>query len=128
MKKSLKEISEAYNYLKESEGHYKRLVERAPDISYIFGTKTGAKFWSPQVETILGISSSTLLKDPFAWFNAIHPDDLKRVKKLFKSLNKNKTFSIEYRIKDKFGKWHWLNDRTISVKKTNGEYLIEGLA
>ena len=128
MNKSLQEISEAYESLKESENRYKRLVEGAPDISYIYGTKTGAKFWSSQVETILGISPAELVKDPFAWFNAIHPDDLTRVNALFRTLNKNKNFSIEYRIKDRQGKWHWLNDRTISIKKIRGEYLIEGLA
>ena len=128
MKKTFQKITEAYESLKESESRYKRLVEGSPDISYIFGTKTGAKYWSPQLETILGIAPSTLLSDPFAWFNAIHPDDQKRVKKLFISLNKRKTFSIEYRVKDNQGNWHWLNDRTISVKKTKGEYLIEGLS
>jgi len=128
MNRKLQKITEELNKLKQSEHRYKRLVEGIPGISYIFGTKTGAKYWSPQVEAVLGISPSTLVKDPFAWFNSIHPDDQKEVRTLFLSLNKRKSFSIEYRIKDTKGNWHWLNDRTISVKRIKDEYLIEGLA
>ena len=108
--------------------NYKRLVETAPDISYVYGTKSGAKFWSPQVKDILGISPSTLIKDPFAWVNAIHPEDQPKVQDLLQSLEHQKTFSIEYRVKDSKGNWHWLNDRTTSVNKVGDEFIIEGMA
>ena len=112
----------------ENKINYKRLIEAAPDISYIYGTKSGAIFWSPQVKDILGISPSTLFKDPFAWINAIHPKDQKIIQDTLDSLEHKKMFSIEYRIKDKKGKWLWLNDRTISVNKVGDEFIIEGLA
>ena len=129
LRSQLKELKDKYVKLSENEEHYKRLVEAAPDISYIYGTKTGAKYWSPQVEDILGISPSQLIDDPFAWFNAIHDEDKPKVNELFKSLKRNKSsFSIEYRIRDKRGRWHWLNDRTISVSKEKNEYIILGLA
>jgi PAS domain S-box-containing protein len=125
---SFQEIKEDYLRLKESESRYKRQIEVSPDISYIFGTKTGAKFWSPQVRDILGIEPDTLLKDPFAWTKAIHPDDQKKVDDLFKSLDKTSAFSLEYRVKDKHGNWRWLRDRTVSVQNINDEFVIEGLA
>ena len=123
-----KNIQAEYKDLKESEARYRRLIEAGPDITYIYGTKSGAKFWSSQVEDILGITPDTLYKDPYAWTKAIHPDDRAKVKELFESLDKIKTFSIEYRVKDVHGNWHWLNDRSVSVTKSKGEYLIEGLA
>ena len=125
---SLQEIKKEYEDLLKSQERYKRLIEGAPDISYIFGTKSGAKFWSPQVENILGIKPETLLKDTFAWVKSIHPEDQPKIKNLFNSLGKQKTFSIEYRVKDTKGNWHWLNDRTLSVRKVDDEYIIEGLA
>jgi PAS domain S-box-containing protein len=125
---ALRKILDDYDRLKESETRYKRLVEAAPDITYIYGTKSGAKFWSPQVKAILGITPETLIEDPFAWINSIHPEDRVKVNELLSGLEKVKTFNIEYRIKDIHGKWHWLNDRTVSVQKTNDEYIIEGLA
>jgi PAS domain S-box-containing protein len=129
LRSQLDELKAKYLKLSENEQHYKRLVEGAPDISYIYGTKTGAKYWSPQVEDILGISPSQLIEDPFAWFNAIHDEDKEKVKELFKSLKRNNSsFSIEYRIKDQKGNWRWLNDRTISVQKEKNEYIILGLA
>lgn len=125
---SMLKIKKEFEQLKESQERYKRLIEGAPDISYIYGTKSGAQFWSPQVEDILGIKPETLLKEPFAWVNSIHPEDQPKIQELFNSLGKQSTFSIEYRVKDTKGNWHWLNDRTISVRKAGDEYIIEGLA
>lgn len=107
---------------------YKRLVEGTPIISYIYGIKSGAIFWSNRIQSLLGFSPDALHKDPFAWINAIHPDDQAKVKALFTSLPTITSFSIEYRVKDNHDNWHWFNDSSISIKKTNKEYIIEGIA
>ena len=128
LRSRLHELEKREKKRSEMDDKYKRLVEGTPIISYIYGIKSGAIFWSNRIQSLLGFSPDTLHKDPFAWINAIHPDDQAKVKALFTSLPTITSFSIEYRVKDNHGNWHWFNDRSISVKKTDKEYIIEGIA
>lgn len=114
--------------LKESKEKYKRLVEKSPDITYIYGSKSGGIFWSNRVEEILGFSPNQLRKDACLWTNSIHPDDLPKVQQIIDSDGDFDTFDLTYRIKDVRGNYHWFHDRSISVRKENGEKIIEGLA
>jgi PAS domain S-box-containing protein len=128
LRSRLHELEKCEKNRSEMDNKYKRLVENTPIISYIYGIKSGAIFWSNRIQSLLGFSPDTLNKDPFAWINAIHPDDQTKVKALFTSLSTITSFSIEYRVKDNHGNWHWFNDSSISVIKTDKEYIIEGIA
>lgn len=128
LRSRLHELEKCEKKRPEMDNKYKRLVEGAPIISYIYGIKSGAIFWSNRIQSLLGFSPDALHKNPFAWINAIHPDDQAKVKALLTSLPTITSFSIEYRVKDNHGKWHWFNDSSISVKKTDKEYIIEGIA
>lgn len=114
--------------LKESENKYKILVEGSPNIFYIFSSKRGTLYWSPRVESILGFTDDDLKKNPFIWYNSIHPDDIKKVDKIIKDKgeNKNQIIDIEYRIKDKKGNLRWLHDCIISKKIVDKEIITEG--
>ena len=114
--------------LKKSEDKYRRLVENSPDITYIYGSKSGALFWSNRVKDILGFPPEKLKQDPFLWQNSIHPEDINRVNEVVEKSIAGKEFNIEYRVKDIKGNWHWLQDRSISIHSQNGETIIEGLA
>ncbi len=124
------EIIKREEQLKESENKYKLLVEGSPNIIYIFSSKRGMLYWSPRVESILGFSDDDLKKNPFIWYNSIHPDDIKKVDKVIndKSENKNQTIDIEYRIKDKKGNIRWLHDCIISKKNVDKDIITEGNA
>ena len=63
----------------ESEKRYRRLMESLPAIVYRYSHRTGARYWSPQVENILGFSQRDLLEKPFFWHEAINPADLPMV-------------------------------------------------
>jgi PAS domain S-box-containing protein len=114
--------------LRRSEEQYKRLVEGSPGILYSYSTRRGGFYYSDRVESILGYSASALCESPFLWHESIHPDDREKVNQAREGLVEGRDFSIEYRIKDASGNWHWLNDRSIGSLDVEDEVIIEGLA
>ena len=113
--------------LRESESKYRRLIESSPDIVYVFSSQRGGIFYSPRVEAVLGYKSDEFYARPFLWSESIHPDDFAAVKQAVAVAEGGKLFSVEYRIKDARGDWHWFLDRSTEVRTANGELLVEGL-
>ncbi|MEN8188465.1 MAG: PAS domain-containing protein [Thermodesulfobacteriota bacterium] len=111
-----------------SSERYKRLVEFSLDIVYIFSNKRGGVYWSPRVKEILGFEEDALINDSFLWYNSIHPDDKARVDQAIAEFEKGRGYSLEYRIKDTSGNWHWFFDRFIGKVIRGDEVIIEGLA
>ncbi|MGB5157298.1 sensor domain-containing diguanylate cyclase [Desulfobacterium sp. N47] len=114
--------------LRESEERYRYLVENSPNIIYSYSDKRGIIYNSSRVEDILGYSSHCFLEKPSFWFEYMHKDDHDKILKAVKDFSEGKHFNIEYRIKDKQGKWHWFEDRSISIINNTDEIIINGLA
>ena len=123
----ISERRRADDVLRESESKYRRLIESAPDIVYVFSSWRGGIFYSPRVEAVLGYKPDQFYARPFLWSESIHPDDVAAVKRVVASAEGGKSFAVEYRIKDARGNWHWFLDRSTEVHTANGELLIEGL-
>ncbi len=119
---------EAEKRLEESERRYERLVENSPDIAYMFNSEEGAIYWSKSVKDILGFDSEELNRKPFLWIESIHPDDRNAAMNAVKGAEKGNHFDIEYRIKDKNGKWLWFNDKSIYLEGKGKKTRIEGIA
>ncbi len=118
----------AENRLRESEEQYRKLVDGSPDILYRFSKEKGVLYVSDRVESILGYSADCLMKDPFAWYHSIHPDDKEMVDRVAAEFREGKHFKIEYRIQDIRGKWHWFYDRSIGREVEDNDIIAEGLA
>ncbi len=127
-KKAEAEKDAALAALRESEERYRRLVERSPDILYIYAERRGALYWSQRVQDVLGYAPDELLEHPYVWHDAIHPDDIAEVDAAIIESARGAGFDLEYRIQDNEGKWHWFHDRLISKRQVEGETIIEGLA
>ncbi|MCG8685211.1 MAG: PAS domain S-box protein, partial [Desulfobacterales bacterium] len=127
-KRAEKERKEVLKKLQNSEKDYKNLVDNSPEILYRFSEKAGGFFVSKRVEEILGYPVQYLMENPFVWNQSIHPEDQKKVENTIFQAKAGKSFDIEYRIKDKFGKWHWFQDRSIVITEGDNEFVIEGLA
>ncbi len=119
---------QAKEALRESEEKYRRLVERSPDILYIYSEQRGASYWSQRVQEVLGYAPADLIKNPYLWHDAIHPDDVAAVDAAIADSEKGAGFEIKYRIQDTDGNWRWFHDRFISKRFVDGECIIEGLA
>ncbi|MFP4350655.1 MAG: PAS domain S-box protein [Desulfococcaceae bacterium] len=114
--------------LRESEEKYRTLVENSPGIMYRFSEKAGGFFISPRVEEVLGYTADYLMAHPFTWYQSIHPEDKDKIDDALSEVQKGAAFDIEYRIRDKKGRWHWFRDRSIGIIDTDGGVVIEGLA
>jgi len=107
---------------------FRVLVERIPGIVYLFSTKRGGLFYSSHVEDILYYSPEELMADSMLWHNSIHPEDIGMVNKKIQDIKENSSFSLEYRILDKNGNMHWLEDRSLEFEEAKDEILIVGHA
>lgn len=114
--------------LRQSEEKYRRLIEGAPAIVYLFSPERGGIFYSKGVESLLGYSVSYLYEHPFLWNDSIYPDDLGIFKKCIDTFVEGKSFDIEYRIKDAHGNWRWFRDLSIGKRMEGNDVLIEGIA
>ncbi|MFH2044559.1 MAG: PAS domain S-box protein [Pseudomonadota bacterium] len=113
--------------LRESEQRYRDLVENSPNIIYSFSDKRGVIFCSSLYQDILGYSAEQFTENLFIWRTYIHPEDHYIVSQVIKCFSEGKHFNVEYRIKDKQGKWHWFEDKSISIRKENDEFIVNGL-
>jgi diguanylate cyclase (GGDEF)-like protein/PAS domain S-box-containing protein len=115
--------------LRASENQHRRLVESLPDIVYTYSPSDGASYWSPRVESVLGLLPSDLAENPNLWLDSIHPDDLPKVNEaihLFRG--ESRPFALEYRIRDRSGRWHWFYDRSVGERIVGDKLVIEGVA
>lgn len=117
-----------YHNLTLTADRYKRLVENSLDIVYIFSNKRGGLYWSPRVKDVLGYEPGDLKRHSFIWYNSIHPDYKADIDNSIQEFSKGRGHSVEYRIKDRSGRWHWFYDRFIGKVEKDDEILIEGLA
>ena len=102
----------------------KRVLGGVPGLIYSFSTRSGAVFYSPQVESVLGYTEL----DPMRWHDAIHPEDLPRVDQVIENSKQGQAFEVEYRIQDAWGHWHWFRDRSIAHRMGDDEVIIDGMA
>lgn len=104
------------------------MVENHPGIIYSFSQeKGGFCFVSGRIESILGYSPSQIMENPLLWHDSIHPDDMGKVDRVVRSLKAGEEFAVEYRIKDREGKWHWFHDRSIGLNSGEDGIIMEGM-
>jgi two-component system sensor histidine kinase/response regulator len=115
--------------LLENEARYRHLVENLPDIAYTYSVKRGGLYYSPRAAEVFGHPIDYLFAHPFFWADAIHADDLPKVREAMAQLIARRTpFKIEYRIRDAGGQWRWLYDRSVSLQTVGDDTVIQGLA
>jgi PAS domain S-box-containing protein len=137
------ELKQAEQALKKSEERFRSLLENAMDLISVFDAKGNILFQSPSAERILGYKPGELIGDSV--YNYIHPDDLRRVIRVFVkgARREGNIVSIEFRFKHKNGSWTALesigqnllsieaisgivvNSRDITERKRAEERLLE---
>jgi PAS domain-containing protein len=111
------EYKRAGEDLLESEEKYRTLVEGIPGLVYSYSTIRGGIYYGPNIQSVLGHSESSLLKNPQLWHDSIHPEDIHRVDAVINDFKYGKPFEIEYRIKDIKGNWLWFLDQSTGRQK-----------
>jgi PAS domain S-box-containing protein/putative nucleotidyltransferase with HDIG domain len=95
-----------------------RILEATSDGVCDWNIQTGAAYFSSGYARILGYHQEEFANNYNEWGLVVHPDDIERVKQEhYDHFNNNKDFSIEFRMKEKLGKWHWIYSRGLLVER-----------
>jgi PAS domain S-box-containing protein len=117
--------------LRESEVYFRQLAENVNEVFWIRDL-VGDKmvYVSPAYEDILGQSCESLLQEPKAFMQSIHPQDLPHVRAAFKLQQEwKKWFAEEYRIVRPDGGVRWIKARNFPVRNEAGQiFRVAGVA
>ncbi len=121
---------EAELQLEALEGRYRNLVEQLPAVTYMdtADDEMASIYVSPQVETVLGLSTSTFVTDD-AWAAHLHPDDREdAVRGIHEAVRAGLPFTLEYRMIRPDGSVVWIRDQGNVVKGEDGSpAYVQGL-
>jgi PAS domain S-box-containing protein len=96
--------------LRESEDHYRHMVELNPQIPWVLDAKGMATMISPRWQQITGMSEVASRGRGF--INALHPVDQKRVVETIEhSLCTGDPIDVECRVWTSDGEWRWIRSR-----------------
>lgn len=92
--------------LKKSQEYFKSLIENALDIKSILNKEGNFLYISPSIEKTLGYKPNEFIGKNILKY--IHPEDISRMIRVFAKvgMTTDKISSVEFRIRDKHGKWH----------------------
>ncbi len=120
---------EAEQKLKSSEGKFRQLAENISEVFWMM-SPAGDKmlYVSPAYELIWGCSCESLYRNPMAWTDAIHPDDVNEAHASFARQLRGERIDSIYRIQTPVGQ-KWIRDRAFPVRDEAGQLIrIVGLA
>jgi PAS domain S-box-containing protein len=78
---------------------------------------TDYNFISDAVRTLFGFTPEEIYGNKTKMLRSIYPDDFMNFKKFIKKLKSGNDCVVEYRMKDRFGKEHWIRHSGIPIKK-----------
>lgn len=100
------------------------LVDSAPGVIYVQGYEDGAfpfVFCSASLETLLGWTKNDLQEAPFA--SLLHPQDREPYFQKYPQLLQHGHASLQYRIRDRAGSYHWIQDEAKLLRDERGNPL-----
>ncbi|MBE9095677.1 PAS domain S-box protein [Tychonema sp. LEGE 07203] len=123
------EFHTAMEQLRASEERFRQLAENIHEVFWIREpNQKQLVYVSPACQKIWNLSYQSLLSEPQAFWDAIHPEDLDRVKAAFEKLVLG-NYDEEYRVVRSDGSVCWVRDRAFPVRNETGEiYRIVGIA
>lgn len=106
--------------LRESEEHYRHMVELNPHTPWVMDTQGRTMELSPRWEKMTGLTAEQTLGD--GWLDALHPDDVERVMQTTRdAIASRQPTDVEYRIRRPEGGWRWVRSRGYPRFGANGE-------
>jgi PAS domain S-box-containing protein len=108
--------------LRESEDHYRHMVELNPQIPWVLDAEGMATMISPRWQRITGMSEEESRGRGF--INAIHPADQALVEEAIKhSLRTGDPIDVECRVRTSSGEWRWMHSRGAPRRDAAGKII-----
>ena len=110
-----------------AEARYRTLVEQIPAMVYIagYGDNGDWLYMSPQIESVLGLTSEEWLAHPSPFATYLHPDDLDRVKaEEEQRIRTRQGLRSEYRMLTAKGDVVWIRDDATLILDEHGDPLF----
>jgi diguanylate cyclase (GGDEF)-like protein/PAS domain S-box-containing protein len=102
-----KRASEA---LRESEEHYRSMVELNPQVLWVMNAKGQNIEISSRWGEITGQTKEQ--SAGLGWMNALHPDDMQKTIKAVSKLRRNGSpIDVQYRVRQRGGAWRWMRTK-----------------
>lgn len=121
---------EAEERLRESEVRFREIANAIQEV--FWATDPGRSrilYVSPAYEAIWGRPCEELYREPYAWTEAIHPEDRERVLEAVRAKQAIEAYDEVYRIVRPDGSLRWIRDRAFPVRNAAGQVVrIAGIA
>ena len=106
--------------LRESEDHYRHMVELNPQIPWILDDKGNVLDVSPKWYEVTGQTAEEIVGR--GWLNGLHPEDRDPTEAaLEKSLRSGEPVDVEYRVGDEERGWRWIRARGAPRRDETGK-------
>ena len=118
-----------YSDVRESEQRFRQLAEHIEQVFWLEDLEHSRTVYvSPAYQAIWGRTRQSLYEQPQSWFDAIHPDDRKRV--LSAQVRKvSGEYEIEYQVIRPDGSIRWIWSRAFPIQDEHGQVQrIAGIA
>ena len=107
--------------LRRNEAHLQLFAENIQQVLWIVDIdERRTVYVSPAYESVWKRPRESLLADPTAWMEAVHPEDRERVRIAAGHVTDG-DYSVEYRILWPDGSERWIHDRAFAVPRQEGE-------
>ncbi len=109
--------------LLESEARYRTIAERVTDIIAITGPDGRFQYLSPAITAATEYRPEELIGD--YWAAHVHPDDVSEAEAVYQSVargDKDDAAVIRYRIRQRSGRWVWLEARPVALRGPDGQF------
>ena len=108
--------------LRESEDHYRHMVELNPQIPWVLNAEGMATMISPRWRQVTGMSDEESRGRGF--IGAIHPEDQGRVEEAIEnSLRTGDPIDVECRVRSSCGGWRWMRSRGAPRRDAGGKII-----
>ena len=108
--------------LMESEARFRQLAENVDEVLWLTDTRTNEILYvNPVYEKIWGRSIQSLYREPDSWLDAVHPDDLERVRQGITTKHVYWHYDETYRIVRPDQTVRWIREQAFPIRNETGE-------